>query len=35
VKLKRNINLIKGPKKIKRMRIEIEIRNSNKILIEM
>jgi hypothetical protein len=34
VKLKRKINLVEGPKKIKRMRIKISINNKNKILIE-
>jgi hypothetical protein len=34
VKLKRKINLAKGPKKLKRMKIKIDIKNKNNILIE-
>jgi hypothetical protein len=34
VKLKRKINLAKGPRKIKRIRIKIKIKSQNKILIE-
>jgi len=33
VKLKRKINVVKG-KKIKRMRVKIDIKNINNILIE-
>jgi len=34
VKLKRKINLAKGPKTIKKMKIKIDIKNKNKFLIE-
>jgi hypothetical protein len=34
VKSKRKINLVKGPKKIKRMRVKIDIININNVLIE-
>jgi hypothetical protein len=34
VKLKRKINVVKGQKKIKRMRVKIDIKNINNILIE-
>jgi hypothetical protein len=32
--LKRQINLVKGPKKIKRIKVKIDIKNKNNILIE-
>jgi hypothetical protein len=34
VKLERKINLIKGPKKIKRIMIKIEIKNTNEFFIK-
>jgi hypothetical protein len=32
--LKRQINLVKEPKKIKRIRVKIDIKNKNNVLIE-
>jgi hypothetical protein len=34
LKLKRKIHIVKGPKKIKRIRIKIDIKNKNNILIK-
>jgi hypothetical protein len=32
--LKRQFNLVKGPKKFKRIRVKIDIKNKNNVLIE-
>jgi hypothetical protein len=34
LKLKRKIHIVKGPKKIKRIRIKIDIKNKNNVLIK-